>query len=78
MWCQQTGTNKRRKSENSPRGPVAKILPSSAQGVGLIPGRGANFPHASQPKNQTPKTEAGLSLGVSPPSCLEGVLSFVC
>ena len=70
MWCQQTGTNKRRKSENSPGSPVVKTLPSSAQDVGLIPGRGTNFPHASQPKNQHHKTEAGLSLGVSLPSCL--------
>ena len=43
-----------------PGGPVVKTLPSNAGGMGLIPGLGATIPHASQPKNQKQKTEAGL------------------
>ena len=35
--------------------PVAKTLPSNAGAVGLIPGQGAEIPHASQPKNQNTK-----------------------
>ena len=35
-----------------PGGPVGKISPSSARGVGLIPGQGANISHASWPKHQ--------------------------
>ena len=35
-----------------PGGPVVKTLPSSGEGVGLIPGRGARIPFASWPKNQ--------------------------
>ena len=34
-----------------PGGAVVKTLPSSAGGVGLIPGQGAKIPHASWPKN---------------------------
>ena len=34
---------------------MVKFLPSNAGGVGLIPGRGAKTPHASQPKNQNMK-----------------------
>ena len=30
-----------------------KTLPSSAGGVGSIPGRGARIPHASWPKHKT-------------------------
>ena len=36
-----------------PGGLVAKILPSSAGGVGSIPGRGAKIPHASGQKTKT-------------------------
>ena len=44
-------------------GPVVKTLPSNTGAVGLIPGRGAKIPHASQPKKQQKqkhKTEAIL------------------
>ena len=34
---------------------MVKTSPSNAGGVGSIPGRGANVPHASQPKNQNIK-----------------------
>ena len=37
-----------------PGGPV-KILPSSAGGVGSIPGQGTKIPHASQLKNRNIK-----------------------
>ena len=33
-------------------GLVVQILPPTARGAGLIPGRGAKTPHASQLKNQ--------------------------
>ena len=36
-------------------GPVIKILPSNAGGMGLIPGREAKILHASQPKHQNIK-----------------------
>ena len=35
-------------------GPVIQTSPSEARGVGSIPGRGAEFEHASQLKNQKP------------------------
>ena len=35
-----------------PGGPGVKTLPSNAGGAGLIPGRGAQIPHALWPKNQ--------------------------
>ena len=38
-----------------PGGPVVKTPPSSAGGVGSIPGRGAKISHASRPKNQNIK-----------------------
>ena len=38
-----------------PGGPVVKILPSSAEGAGSIPGQGAKIAHASGPKNQNIK-----------------------
>ena len=38
-----------------PGGPVVKTLPSNAGGAGSIPGRGAEIPHASWPKNQNVK-----------------------
>ena len=38
-----------------PGGPVVKISPSNAGGVGSIPGWGAKIPHASWPKNQNIK-----------------------
>ena len=38
-----------------PGGPVVNTLPSSEAGAGLIPGRGAEIPHASWPKNQNMK-----------------------
>ena len=34
---------------------MAKTSPSSAGGVGSVPGRGDKIPHASQPKNQNIK-----------------------
>ena len=34
---------------------MVKTLPSNAGGVGSIPGRGAQTPHASRPKNQNIK-----------------------
>ena len=38
-----------------PGGPMDKTSTSNAGGAGLIPGRGAKIPHASQPKNQNIK-----------------------
>ena len=38
-----------------PGSPVVKTSPSNAEGTGSIPGRGANIPHASWPKNQNIK-----------------------
>ena len=35
-----------------PGSPVVETLPSNADGVGLIPDRGATIPHSSWPKNQ--------------------------
>ena len=34
---------------------MVKTLPSNAEGVGSIRGRGAKIPHASQPENQNIK-----------------------
>ena len=34
-----------------PGGPGVKTLPSKAEGMGSIPGRGVKIPHASWPKN---------------------------
>ena len=39
----------------TPEGLVVKISPSSAGGVGSIPGQGARIPHASVPKKQNKK-----------------------
>ena len=36
---------------------MVKTSPSSAGGVGSIPGQGAKIPHASPPKNQNIKQE---------------------
>ena len=41
--------------EDFPGGPLVKTSPSSAGGVGLIPGRGAQVLHAFWPKNQNLK-----------------------
>ena len=41
--------------EDFPGGPLVKTSPSSAGGVGLIPGRGAKVLHALWPKNQNMK-----------------------
>ena len=38
-----------------PVGPVVKTSPSNAGGAGLIPGLGAEIPHALQPKYQNIK-----------------------
>ena len=38
-----------------PRGPVVKTLPSNAGDTGLIPGWGAEMPHASQRKKPNHK-----------------------
>ena len=38
-----------------PGSPVVKASPSNAGGAGLIPGQGANIPHASRPENQNIK-----------------------
>ena len=43
------------KTWDFPDDPVVKILPSSGGGAGLIPGRGAEIPHASGPKKQNIK-----------------------
>ena len=43
-----------------PGSPVVKTSLSNAGGPSLIPGWGANIPHASWPKNQKDKTEAIL------------------
>ena len=40
-----------------PGSPVVKTSPSSAEGVGSIPGWGAEKPHASWPKGQNIKQE---------------------
>ena len=40
-----------------PGGPVVKTSPSSAGGVGSVPGQGAKIPHASEPKNQNIKQQ---------------------
>ena len=42
-------SNLRKRSEDSPGGPMIEMAPSSAGGVG------AKIPHASQPKNQNIK-----------------------
>ena len=44
---------KNKELRNFPGGLVVKNSPSSAGGVGSIPGWGAKIPHASQPKNQS-------------------------
>ena len=44
---------KNKELRNFPGGLVGKNSPSSAGGVGSIPGWGAKIPHASQPKNQS-------------------------
>ena len=36
-------------------GPVVKTSPSTAKGMGSIPGQGAKISHASGPKNQEVK-----------------------
>lgn len=41
--------------EDLPGGPGVKASPSSARGAGLIPGRGAQIPHASRPKTREKK-----------------------
>ena len=38
-----------------PGGPVVETSPSSAGGVGLIPGQGARIPHSLQPRSQNIK-----------------------
>ena len=38
-----------------PGGPAVQILPSSARGVGLIPGQGSKIPHALWQKHQNLK-----------------------
>ena len=43
-----------------PGGPVVKTSPSSAEVTGLIPGRGAKIPHASQSNKQTNKQTKNL------------------
>ena len=45
-------------NRNFSAGPVVKASPSKAGGVGLVPGQGANIPHALRPKNKKHKTEA--------------------
>ena len=40
------------KCRDFPGGPVVKISPSDAGGIGLIPDQGAKIPHASQPKKK--------------------------
>ena len=45
----------REKDRDFPSGPVFKTSPFHAGDVGSIPGRGADIPHASWPKNQSIK-----------------------
>ena len=40
-----------KKSRGVPGSPVVETSPSSAEGVGSIPGRGAKISHASWPRN---------------------------
>ena len=42
----------------SPGGPVVKDPPSSAWGVGSVPGQGAKIPHSPQPEKPKHKKEA--------------------
>ena len=48
------------RSETVPGGAVVKTPPSSARGVGLIPGQGTKILHASKVKNPKHKTETIL------------------
>ena len=43
-----------------PGGPVVETSPSNAGDAGLIPGRGAQIPHASQPKNQNVSNRSNI------------------
>ena len=41
-------------------GLAVQISPSNAQGVGLIPSKGVNIPHASGPKNKNIKKKKNI------------------
>ena len=45
----------KKKKRDFPGSPVVKTSPSNAGGVDVIPGWGAEIPHALQPKNQNIK-----------------------
>ena len=46
-------TEETQRYRHFPGSPVVKTSPSSAGGVGSIPGQGTKIPHASRPKHQT-------------------------
>ena len=48
------------KGKDFPGGPVVRTVPSSAEGAGSIPGRGAGFLHALGPKNQNIKNKGSV------------------
>ena len=49
--CSSTGP-KNNNYRDFPGGSAAKISPSNAGGAGLLPGLGAENPHASQPEKE--------------------------
>ena len=53
--CYWKHSIKKHHSRYFPGSPVVKTSPSSVGGAGLIPGWGAQIPHALQPKNQNLK-----------------------
>ena len=56
-----TGSHSKPPLRDFPGSPVVKTSPSSAEGVGSLPGWGAKIPGASWPENQNiRKTEAIL------------------
>ena len=50
---QELGASRSMVSRGFPSGPLAKTWPSSAQGMGSIPGLGIKIPHAASPKTRT-------------------------
>ena len=55
MVCSLGFQDKTQSRRESPGGPVTKISPSNAEGVGSIPGWGSKIPHASQSKQPEQK-----------------------
>ena len=56
------GTRMNIRLRDFPGGPVVKMSPSNAGGVGSIPSQGAKTPHASWLKNQTIKQKQYCNL----------------